>query len=33
MFKLILLDYSLAEMDGPEIAREIRRLLDEKGIE
>ena len=33
MFKLILLDYSLAEMDGPEIAREIRRLMNEKGIE
>ena len=33
MFKLILLDYSLAEMDGPEIARKIRRLLDKKGIE
>ena len=32
MYKLILLDYCMEGMDGPEVAREIRRLLHETGI-
>ncbi len=27
MYKIILLDYSMPEMDGPQVAVEIRRLL------
>ena len=33
MFKLILMDYSLAEMNGPEITRQVRTYLDENGID
>ena len=33
MYKLILLDFSMPEMDGPEVAVQIRRLIDEAAIE
>ena len=32
MFKLILLDYSMPDMDGPEVASQIRKTLTEKDI-
>ena len=32
MYKLILLDYSMPEIDGPQVAKETRSLLQEQGI-
>ena len=32
MYKLFLLDYSMPEMDGPQVAIEIRKLLQEHKI-
>lgn len=32
MFKLILLDYSMYGMDGPQTAKEIRRVISEHGL-
>ena len=33
MYKLIFLDYCMQDMDGPEVALEIRRMLSEANIE
>ena len=33
VFKLILLDYSMPEMNGPEVAVEIRRIVGEAGLD
>ena len=32
MYKLLMLDYSMPEMDGPQVATEIRKLLSEANI-
>ena len=32
MYKLFLLDYSMPEMDGPQVAIEIRKILQEQDI-
>ena len=32
MYKLFLLDYSMPEMDGPQVAIEIRKILQEHNI-
>ena len=33
MFKLILLDYSMSDMNGPEVATKIRQMLEANNIE
>ena len=33
MYKIIILDFSMPEMDGPAVANEIRRRVGEKNIE
>ena len=32
MFKLVLLDYSMPEMDGPQVATTIRKALEESSL-
>ena len=33
MYQLILLDYSMPDMDGPDVAREVFRLIGEHNTE
>ena len=33
MYKVIFLDFSMPEMDGPQVASELRSILDMAGIE
>ena len=33
MYKLIILDYSMPEIDGPRTAAEIRQYIDSKGLQ
>ena len=33
MYKVVFLDYSMPEMDGPQVASEIRQILDMSGLE
>ena len=33
MYKVIFLDYSMPEMDGPQVASELRQIFDMTGIE
>ena len=33
MYKVIFLDYSMPEMDGPQTASELRQILDMAGLE
>ena len=32
MFKIIFLDYSMPNMDGPEVAQELKRILNEEPV-
>ena len=33
MYKVIFIDYSMPEMDGPQVATEVRQILDMSGLE
>ena len=32
MYKVLMLDYSMPEMDGPQVAKEIRKILADKNL-
>ena len=33
MYKLVLLDFSMPDMDGPEVAIKLRKLLNDVGLD